>query len=164
MKKIIYAVALIIILLFAGVFCLYLMDNDGHLNEKDAELLGISKEKHTEITLFSNSPVNLYTLLYQIRNEAYYEGYDNDTFVWMRSLGQKEVFISENSYVIMDKNDAKKIHRDYVTDTVTTDTYNEYYIDCVVVENRSLGGNSHKDILLVKDVNYHGNQTFYYQV
>lgn len=164
MKKVIYIIAFIVMLLFVGVFIGYLMDNDGHLNDRDAEFLGCTEISTTELTLYNDKPMNLYMLLYEINHEPYYRGYNNSTFNWMRSLDQREVFISEDAYVIMDTNDASKIHPTYDTDTATTDTYNEYYINCEIVENRSLGGNSHKNIVLVKDVNFLGNETFYYEV
>ena len=55
----------------------------------------------------------------------------------------------------MNKYDASKINIVYITDA-----YIEEYINCVIVENRSLGGNHSKYILLVRDVDNVGNKTF----
>lgn len=164
MKKIVPAIAFIIILLFAGAFIGYLIDNDGHLNEDDAKIFGITPENRTEITLYSNRPINLNQLTNEIINKKYFEGYDTDTLLWMQSLKQSEVFPSNNSYILMNKKDASKIKTTYTTDIASTDTYNEYYIDCHILEKRFLGGKSTADIIVVEDVKYHGNRTFYFEV
>lgn len=164
MKKIISIVSFIIVILFIGVFIGYLIDNDGHLNDDDAQIFGITPENRSDITLYSNRPININQLTNEIMNEEYFEGYNVDTLLWMQSLKQKEVFVSNDSYIIMNKIDASKIKTTYITDIATTDTYDEYYIDCHIVEKRSLGGKSASDIIVVEDVKYLGNKTFYYEV
>lgn len=142
----------------------YLVDNNGHLNEEDAKIFGIAPENRTEITLYSNRPVNLNQFINEIVSEEYFEGYNMDTLLWMQSLKQKEVFVSGDSYILMNRKDAEKIRTTYITDIATTDTSYEYYIDCSIIENRSLGGRSMADIIVVENVKYLGNRTFYYDV
>ncbi len=164
MNKVVSIIALLVILIFIGVFTGYIMDNDGHLNPDDAKLFGITYENETSLTLYSDTPINRSILLDELKNGVNNEGYDINTVLWIESLNEREVFISDVGYVIMNQNDANKISTTFNTDMMSTDTYYEYYIDCIIVENRSLGGNGHKNVLLVKDVKYLGNHTFYYEV
>lgn len=164
MNKVVSIIALLVILIFIGVFTGYIMDNDGHLNPDDAKLFGITYENETSLTLYSDTPINRSILLDELKNGVNNEGYDINTVLWIESLNEREVFISDGGYVIMNQNDANKISTTFNTDMMSTDTYYEYYIDCIIVENRSLGGNGHKNVLLVKDVKYLGNHTFYYEV
>ena len=113
----------------------------------------------SKVTVYSEGPVELDKLIKEIKTKPYFEGYNSDTLSWMESLNQKNVFLSNDSYVIMDNYDANKVNSVYVTDA-----YIEEYLDCVVIENRSLGGNNSYDILLVKDVTNLGNYTYYYDV
>ena len=164
MNKVGSIIALLVILIFIGVFTGYIMDNDGHLNPDDAKLFGITYENETSLTLYSDTPINRSILLDELKNGVNNEEYDINTVLWIESLTEREVFISDVGYVIMNQNDANKISTTSNTDMMSTDTYYEYYIDCIIVENRSLGGNGHKNVLLVKDVKYLGNHTFYYEV
>ena len=60
----------------------------------------------------------------------------------------------------MDWWDAIKLNSDY-----SLDIYIDEYFDCIILENRSLGDIEYpKDVLLVKNVNYLGNHTYYYDV
>ncbi len=154
-KMILSIIILMAFIIFGGVFIGYLMDNDGHINENDLKILGISPEVKTGLTVSSEGPLDLDDLIFDIRNKSYYDGYDNNTLLWMSSLSQKEVFLSDAGYIIMNKYDASKINTVYITDA-----YIEEYINCIIVENRSLGGNHSKDILLVRDVDNVGNKTF----
>lgn len=163
MKKTIHVIAFIIILLVIGVFIGYLLDNDEHLKGDD-NILGITPESGTDITLSSNRPINLNQFINEIMNEEYFEGYDRDTVLWMQSLEQREVFMSNSSYVLMKKIDADKIKKSDITDIATTDIYNEYYINCHVIEKRFLGGKNQVDIIVVENVKYLGNKTFSYEV
>ena len=135
------------------------MDNDGSFNKQDLEYIGINPEVKSELTIYSEGPISLDEIISDIKTNPYFEGYNRDTLTWMESLNQKKVFISDNSYVIMNENDASKINTLYITDV-----YIEEYINCIIVENHSLGGNSSKDVLLVKDVTNLGNYTYYYEV
>lgn len=142
-----------------GVFIGYIMDNDGHLNEEDAKYLNISIPERVNLTVSSEGPIDLDTIINDIKTSEYFHGYNRDTVVWMETLNEKEVFLSAGGYVIMNKKDASQLNTEYVCDA-----YTEEYITCTIVENRSLGGNHTKDILLVKDVEYQGNSTHYFDV
>lgn len=108
----------------------------------------------TSITVSSEGPIPLDELIIGIKTEEYYEGYDNETVAWMESLGNKQVFVANDSFVVMNGWDARKIPSEYACDV-----YIEEFIDCTVLENRSLGDVKYpKDILLVKDVDYLGQE------
>lgn len=78
----------------------------------------------------------------------------------MESLEDKKVFFSNHSFVIMSGEDARKIPSQYVTDA-----YIEEFIECNIVENRSLGNVSYsRDVLLVDNVNYLGEKIHYFDV
>ena len=72
----------------------------------------------------------------------------------MESLGDKQVFAGNGTFVVMDSWDAKKIPSEYVCDV-----YIEEFIECHVIENHSIGNVKYpKDVLLVKDVDYLGQE------
>ena len=158
-NKRILLLTIMLSLLLMGLPMVASLNNNSTYNMDNFNLSTLNVEDKALLTVYSEGPIYLKELVNKIRTEEYFEGYDNQTIAWMESLGQKEVFISNDSYIIMDKMDASKINTVFVTDA-----YIEEYIDCVVVENHSLGGNSPRNVLLVKDVTNLGNQTFYYEV
>ena len=162
MKKIISVIVFMLLLLLVFLFTAYVMDNEGHINDNDAKMLNILIENKTELTLYSNQPMNLTHFIYEIKNEKYFEGYDNETLYWLKSLKQKDVYFSDKGFVLMDKIDSNKVADK--SDVEATDTGYEYYISCVVLKNCSLTGNNSRDVLLVNNVDYMGNRTFYYDV
>ena len=108
----------------------------------------------TSITVSSEGPIQLSDIIDDIKTGQYYEGYDNQTLAWMESLGNKEVFVADGAFVVMDSGDAKKIPSQYVCDA-----YIEEFIECKVLENHSLGDVKYpKDVLLVRDVDYLGQE------
>lgn len=159
MKKIIAIISIIILLLLLEVSTGYIIDNNSHLNENDSKHLGIDMENKTELAAYSEGPIDLYNLIAEIENNEYFEGYKEDTLFWMKSLPQREVFMSNDSFIIMNKKDASQLNTEYATDVSIIE-----YFDCVVVENRSLGGKYKNNVLLVKDVEYKGNYTHSYEV
>ena len=75
----------------------------------------------------------------------------------MKSLGDKSVFSGEGYFVVIDSYDADKLHSEYITDAFITEK-----IKCRVLENHSLGNVLYpKDVLLVKDVEYLGENITY---
>lgn len=158
-NKAILLVMIILLVLLTSSSLVSALNNNSTYSMDNFNLSNLNTEDKTLLTVYSEGPIHLEELINEIRTEEYFEGYDSQTLAWMESLGQKEVFISNDSYVIMDRMDASKINTVFVTDA-----YIEEYIDCVVVENHSLGGNSPRNVLLVKDVTNLGNQTFYYEV
>ena len=112
------------------------------------------------LNVSSEGPLKLKQITEDIKTKAFYEGYDNNTLRWMESLGDKDVFVSTDEYVIMDKWDLKKIPTVFATDVRIDE-----FFECDIVENHSLGdGENLRDVLLVKNVSYIGNNTFYYEV
>ena len=108
----------------------------------------------TAITVSSEGPVPLSGLIDDIKTADYYEGYDNETVAWMESLGNKKVFVADDAFVVMDSWDARKIPTQYVCDA-----YIDEFIECHVVENHSIGDVKYpRDVLLVKDVDYLGQE------
>ena len=108
----------------------------------------------TAITVSSEGPFPLSELIDDIKTADYYEGYDNETVAWMESLGNKQVFVADDAFVVMDSWDARKIPSQYVCDA-----YIDEFIECNILENHSLGDVDYpKDVLLVKDVDYLGQE------
>ena len=108
----------------------------------------------TDLTVYSEGPIPLSDIIQDIKTADYYKGYDNETLAWMESLGDKQVFAGNGTLVVMDSWDAKKIPSEYVCDV-----YIEEFIECHVLENHSIGDVKYpKDVLLVKDVDYLGQE------
>ena len=108
----------------------------------------------TSITVYSEGPIPLTEIINDIKTADYYEGYDNETLEWMESLGNKQVFVSDDAFVVMNSWDARKIPSQYVCDV-----YIEEFIECNVLENHSIGDVKYpKDVLLVEDVDYLGQE------
>lgn len=113
----------------------------------------------TAITVSSEGPVPLSGIIEDIKTADYYEGYDNETVAWMESLGNKQVFFADDAIVVMDSWDARKIPSQYVCDA-----YIDEFIECKVLENHSIGEvESPRDVLLVKNVDYLGQEIHYLQ-
>lgn len=119
-----------------------------------------SAEKKT-LNVSSAGPFKLSELVKDIKTNEIYEGYDNETVKWMESLGEKYVWSSSDGYVIMDsKWDSDKIPSIYACDV---DLYEIF--SCDVLESHSLGNVKYqKDVLLVKNVEYIGEDSHYYEV
>lgn len=143
------SIILIVILLFA-ILSLVFVYSIGEANNS------VNK---TELTVYSEGPVELSAIIRDVKTGSYYKGYDNETLRWMESLGNKKVFVSNDSFVVMSSIDAGKLRSEYVCDA-----YIEEFIECNVVENHSLGDIKYpKDILLVRDVKYLGEEIHYSQ-
>ena len=113
----------------------------------------------TELAVSSEGPIELSAIINDIKTGSYYNGYDNETVRWMESLGSKKVFVSNDSFVVMSTIDAGKLRSEYVCDA-----YIEEFIECSVVENHTLGDVEYpRDVLLVKDVRYLGDEIHYLQ-
>lgn len=111
----------------------------------------------TDLTVSSEGPIPLDAIVEDVKTEDYYRGYDNETLAWMESLGDKKVFVADDAFVVMSGIDASRIPSVYVCDA-----YIDEFIECSVLENRSLGDiEYHMDVLLVKNVNYLGQETHY---
>lgn len=106
------------------------------------------------VSVYSEGPIELGELIMNIENYSYYQGYDNDTLNWMKTLGKKQVFSGNGTFVIMDSNDADKIPSVYATDVFIIENFK-----CHVLENHSLGNMKYpRDVLLVGDVEYMGEK------
>ncbi len=146
--KIIIGVVLLILVLFLGLFLVYSVTETP------------SNDNVTSLNVSSEGPLDLYAIISDIKTNDYYIGYDPETLQWMESLGSKKVFVSSDAFVLMDSGDAMKIPSEYATDVCI-----EEFIECNIVENRSLGeAGGFKDVLLVNDVKYVGQEIHYLQV
>ena len=106
----------------------------------------------TELNVSSEGPFPLSDLIDEIENKSYYEGYDNGTLIWMKSLGNKSVFSGDGMFVVMSPSDASKIPSVYATDVFIYENF-----ECHVLEKHYLGNVKYpKDVLLVENVNYLG--------
>lgn len=151
MNKKILIIPLAVILLFLAVFVGYSMDNPSMIN---------NSSDNVELNVSSQGPYNLSNLIEEVETASYYEGYDNETLKWMKSLGEKSVFFSRDYIVIMDSHGASKIHSEYATDVEITE-----FFECTVLENHSLGNVKYsKDVLLVENVNYLYQNISYFDV
>ena len=112
------------------------------------------------LNVSSEGPLELQKLVKEIKSHEYYKGYDNETVEWMESLGDRYVWSSQDEFVIMDKVDSDKIPSQYVCDAY----FNEIF-SCNVLEKHSLGYNDNfKEVLLVNNVEYIGEEVHYYDV
>ena len=111
----------------------------------------------TELDVYSEGPIPLSDIIDDVRTAEYYKGYDNQTLEWMESLGEKQVFSGDGIFVVMDDSDAGKLRSEYVCDAYIVET-----MQCNVLENHSLGDVEYpRDVLLVKDVKYLGEEIHY---
>lgn len=83
----------------------------------------------------SESSSNLSEVIRTINTSPYFEGHDNRTVEWMESLGNKKVFIGDESIVIMNITDAGKIP----PEPGITDVWVYNYFSADVIESHSLG-------------------------
>ena len=112
------------------------------------------------LNVSSEGPIELSELIEDIKTHDYYKGYDNETVEWMESLGNKYAWFSSEEIVIMDKWDSDKIPSQYVCDASFYEIFS-----CNVLEKHPLGDVLYpKDVLLVKNVVYIGENVVYYEV
>ena len=142
------ALIIIVLVVVLGITLLYVGENSSEdLNE-------------TTLNVSSEGPMELSKVVDEIRNHDYYKGYDNETLRWMESLGNKYVWFSSEEIVIMDKWDSDKIPSQYVCDALFYEVFS-----CKVLEKHPLGDVKYpRDVLLVKDVEYIGEDIVYYDV
>ena len=106
------------------------------------------------LEVYSEGPVNLPDIIEDVETASYYEGYDNDTLNWMKSLGDKAVFSGNGTFVIMGFDDAGRIPSVYATDVIITEEF-----ECRVLETHSLGDVDYpKKVFYVNDVKYLGEK------
>lgn len=140
-NKGIIAIVILLVAILSLVFAYSISEVDNSTNR-------------TELTVYSEGPIELSEIIDDIKTGQYYKGYDNETVKWMESLGNKKVFVSNDSFVVMSAGDAGKLRSEYVCDA-----YIEEFIECTVLENHSIGNVEYpKDVLLVKDVKYLGEE------
>ena len=133
-----------IVILFLVILSLVLVYSFGEIDDSTK----------TSLTVSSEGPIPLSDIIQDIKTADYYRGYDDETLAWMESLGNKEVFVADGAFVVMDSWDAKKIPSQYVCDA-----YIDEFIECKVLENHSIGNVKYpKDVLLVKNVDYLGQE------
>ena len=145
-NKSIFAIVIVLLAILA-LALVYSMDETNDSTNK------------TAITVSSEGPIPLSDIIEDIKTADYYEGYDNETVAWMESLGNKQVFVADDAFVVMDSWDAKKIPSQYVCDA-----YIDEFIECKVLENHTLGDVKYpKDVLLVKNVDYLGQEIHFLQ-
>lgn len=144
------SVIAIIVVLVAVLGIVLLHAGDDSSNDGNRTTLNVSSE----------GPIELSKVINEIRTHEYYRGYDNETVQWMESLGNKYVWFSLDEIVIMDKWDSDKIPSQYVCDA----SFNEIF-SCNIVEKHSLGDTKYqRDVLFVKNVEYIGEETVYFDV
>ena len=141
-NKAIIALVVLLLAIFSLVLVFSFEETDGSANR-------------TSLTVSSEGPIPLAGIVQDVKTGDYYEGYDNETLAWMESLGNKQVFVGDGAFVVMNSWDARKIPSEYVCDA-----YIEEFIECDVLENHSIGDVKYpRDVLLVKNVDYLGQET-----
>ena len=139
MEKRVLAMLIGLIIVLAAVFAVYVSYPE-EADSKDKVILNASTE----------GPLSL---------ESVVEDYDNETLEWMESLGSKSVFHSEGAIIVMDSQDARKLHSEYVTDAYITQTFS-----CNILENRTLVDANHTVYVLhVDNVEYLGQEIHFLQ-
>lgn len=146
-KKFIILVVFLLVVILTLVFVFsgeYQISQSG-----DVKTLHVSTE----------GPIELSAIIDDIETGTYYEGYNTETLNWMKSLGDKSVFSGDGYFVVMSDYDAGKLHSEYILDAYITQEFK-----CSVLENHSLGNVKYsRDILLVDDVEYLGENITYLQ-
>lgn len=141
----------VVIIVLVAVLGIALLGADDTSSSGNTATLNVSSE----------GPLKLSELVKDIRTRDYYKGYDNETVRWMESLGEKYVWSSDDKFVIMDtKGDSDRIPSVYACDV----SFEEIF-SCDVMETHSLGNVKYpRDVLLVKNVEYIGEEAHYYDV
>ena len=148
MEKRVLAMLIGLIIVLAAVFAIA-VSYQAEIDSKDKVILNASTE----------GPLSLESVVEDIKKYSYYEGYDNETLEWMESLGSKSVFHSEGAIIVMDSQDARKLHSEYVTDAYITQTFS-----CNILENRTLVDANHTVyVLYVDNVEYLGQEIHFLQ-
>ncbi|MBR0472267.1 MAG: hypothetical protein IJI98_06165 [Methanosphaera sp.] len=149
-KKII--IILSVILLVGNLSIAYAMNNDLKVEDTNSdEIL---------LPLSMSGPIKLDELIKEIKTKDYYKGYDEQTLQWMTNLGDKYVYMTNDSFVIMNQADAKKIPMEIVTDVYIT-----YNIKCKLIESHPLGNTKYpKNVQYVHDVKYINQDITYFEV
>lgn len=133
-----YVTICIVIILIAILGCVFL-----------SYLASESPGEKTTVTICVDNPITVETFIDEIKNHPYFEGYDNDTLTWLKSIpGNYIVFSSNESYYIMSTEDENDLPIEYATDVSIYDV-----CDCEIVEKMQLGSNL-GDVALIKNVEF----------
>ena len=145
-KKTVIAILIVLIAALALVVGYYVSESP---NDENRETLTVS-----------TGSIPLIDIIEDVETGSYYEGYDNETLKWMKSLGDKSVFSGNGTFVVMSPYDASKLHSEFVTDVYITQDFR-----CTVLETHSLGNVTYpKDVILVEDVEYLRENITYFDV
>ena len=145
-KKTVIIILIVLITALALVVGYYISDSP---NDENRETLSVS-----------TGSIPLSDIIKDVETGSYYEGYDNETLKWMKSLGDKSVFSGNGTFVVMSPYDASKLRSEYVTDAYITEEFR-----CTVLESHSLGNVTYpKDVILVEDVEYLRENITYFDV
>ena len=145
-KKTVIIILIVLITALALVVGYYISDSP---NDENRETLSVS-----------TGSIPLSDIIKDVETGSYYEGYDNETLKWMKSLGDKSVFSGNGTFVVMSHYDASKLHSEFVTDVYITQDFR-----CTVLETHSLGNVTYpKDVILVEDVEYLRENITYFDV
>ena len=135
-----------IIIVLAALFVLtvaYIGDNPDAINHSGEKMSFNVSSGSSEL---SNA-------IKTIKTSPYYEGYNEETVKWMESLGNKWVFFGNDTIVIMDSVDEKKIpEAPFITDVYIYD-----HFTAEVVESHDLG-DEYQTVYYVQNVKYDGQE------
>jgi hypothetical protein len=108
----------------------------------------ISADNESVLTVSGLNIFGVEDLVEALETEEYFEGHDNNTAQWLKTLEGNYVLTSMDYYVVMNKTDADKLPVEFATDVFINDTFR-----CTIIENHSLG-EDFKDVLYVRDVEF----------
>lgn len=119
---------------------------------------GSEKElNRTSVSICTDSPITLDRFTDDIRNNSYYNGYNETTLNWLESLdGEYMVFSSEDAYYILDEDDALSMPQESSSDV---SIYN--FCNCTVIDQKPLGKDL-KDVVLIDDVEFINQHVNFY--
>ena len=135
-KKWIIPIAIVLVALFALIVAV----------SDDSSVTGSGE---TQTFNVSAGSCELSDFINDVKTLPYYEGYDAETVKWMESLGNKQVFRGNDSIVIMNGDDARKV----LPDPGTTDAYIYDYFTAEVIETHDLG-DGYPTVYYVKNVDF----------
>lgn len=137
-----------LVILLVAILALVALNIDGETIDESGKTMTFN---------VTSGSSNLSNFINTVKTSPYYNGYDTETVNWMESLGEKRVFFSNDSIVIISISEAGKIPPDpgitdvYVHDIFTAKVIEShrlckmyptvYLVDEVKFKNQEIIGN-----------------------
>ena len=112
-----------------------------------------NQSRDLSLKVASEGPFPVAGVVNDIRTNDYYKNYNNDTVKWLEKYQNTHVILSSSDeFVLISKGEISRIPIQNANDVIINEE-----IECDLVENHSIG-NGYRDILLVKNVKYIGEE------